>query len=104
MDNELQKALKANSEAQELGHPEFIRRALQFYLRVNEQAKIRHQYQKGYCDADLTELALEMQDWGMSKYGPNLEIAATSISTNSKGQIKPDLSSFLAERMLFPCS
>lgn len=63
LDDKLNDALNENSEARKLGRAEFIRQALLFYLRVTEQAKIRRQYQKGYANADLTELALEMKDW-----------------------------------------
>lgn len=63
LDHKLNDALNENSEARKLGHVEFIRQALPFYLRVTEEARIRRQYQKGYGSADLTKLALEMQDW-----------------------------------------
>ena len=63
LDDALKDALQGNPMAQKLGYDEFIRRALRFYLRVNEQAAIRRQYQEGYGNADLTELALEMNDW-----------------------------------------
>ena len=63
LDDELVNALKDNSEAQELGEVEFVRHALRFYLRVKEEAEIRRQYQSGYGNADLSELALEMKDW-----------------------------------------
>jgi hypothetical protein len=42
---------------------EFVRCVLHFYLRLYEETEIRRQYQKGYGEADLTELALEMKDW-----------------------------------------
>ncbi len=63
LDKELVKALKANPEAQKLGAAEFVRRAVHFYLRLHSEMEIRRKYQKGYGDADLTTLALEMKDW-----------------------------------------
>ncbi len=63
LDQDLARALQSNAEAQELGVPEFVRRAVRFYLRLCEEGEIRRLYQKGYGEADLTELALEMKDW-----------------------------------------
>jgi hypothetical protein len=63
LDHDLAKSLQANSQAQNLGLAEFVRRAVLFYVRLNEEMEIRRQYQKGYGDADLTALALEMKDW-----------------------------------------
>jgi repressor of nif and glnA expression len=63
LDNELARALQANAEVQKLGLSGFIERAVRFYLRLYEEMEIRRQYQKGYGEADLTELALEMKDW-----------------------------------------
>ena len=63
LDHDLARALQTNAEAQKLGVPEFVRRAVHFYLRLYEEIEIRRQYQKGYGEADLTELALEMKDW-----------------------------------------
>lgn len=63
LDKDLMQALQKNAEAQKLGIAEFVRRAVHFYLRLNEEQEIRRQYQKGYGEADLTELALEVKDW-----------------------------------------
>lgn len=63
LDNNLQQALQANAEAQKIGVPEFVRRAVSFYLHRCEEANIRQSYQKGYGEADLTDLELEMKDW-----------------------------------------
>jgi hypothetical protein len=70
LDNELAKTLQSNAEAQELGITEFVRRAVRFYLRLGEEMEIRRQYQKGYGEADLTELALEMKDWEEEQVWP----------------------------------
>lgn len=63
LEHDLAKALQTNAEAQKLGVPEFVHRAVHFYLRLSEEMEIRRQYQKGYGEADLTELALAMKDW-----------------------------------------
>lgn len=63
LDNDLIEALQKNQEAQRIGFSEFVGRAVRFYLRLREEAAIRRQYQKGYGEVDLTELALEMKDW-----------------------------------------
>ena len=63
LDHTLAKALQTNAEAQKLGIPEFVHRAVHFYLHLYQEMEIRRQYQKGYGQADLTELALEMKDW-----------------------------------------
>lgn len=63
LDDDLTRALQANAEVQKLGLSEFIERAVRFYLRLYEEMEIRRQYQKGYGEADLTDLALEMKDW-----------------------------------------
>jgi repressor of nif and glnA expression len=70
LDHDLVKALQANTEAQTLGVPEFVRHAVRFYLRLFEEMEIRRQYQKGYGKADLTELALEMKDWEEEQVWP----------------------------------
>jgi uncharacterized protein YecE (DUF72 family) len=49
---------------------EFVRCVLHFYLRLHEEIEIRRQYQKGYGEADLTELALEMKDWEEEQVWP----------------------------------
>lgn len=63
LDDDLLRTLQANSDAQKMSQAELIRHALQFYFRVHEEAEIRQQYQSGYGNAELTELALEMKDW-----------------------------------------
>ncbi len=63
LDSDLAQTLQVNVEAQKPGLAEFVRRAVLFYVRLNEEMEIRRQYQKGYGEADLTELALEMKDW-----------------------------------------
>jgi hypothetical protein len=63
LDHDLARDLQANPEAQNLGVPEFVQRAVRFYLRRCEELEIRRQYQKGYGGADLTDLELEMKDW-----------------------------------------
>jgi hypothetical protein len=70
LDHDLAKTLQTNAEAQELGLSEFVRRAVRFYLRLSEEREIRRQYQKGYGEADLTELALEMKDWEEEQVWP----------------------------------
>ena len=70
LDHDLAKALQTNAEAQKLGLSEFVRRAVHFYLRLYEEMEIRRQYQKGYGEADLTELALEMKDWEEEQVWP----------------------------------
>lgn len=63
LDANLQQALQANAEAQKIGVPELVRRAVSFYLRRYEEAEIRQKYQKEYGEADLTDLEFEMKDW-----------------------------------------
>jgi metal-responsive CopG/Arc/MetJ family transcriptional regulator len=70
LDDDLAKALQNNAEAKRLGLSEFIQRATRFYLRLYEEMEIRRQYQKGYGEADLTELALEMKDWEEEQVWP----------------------------------
>lgn len=70
LDNDLVKTLQTNTEAQKLGVSEFVRHAVHFYLRLYEEMEIRRQYQKGYGEADLTELALEMKDWEEEQVWP----------------------------------
>ncbi|GEM_PF-5787466 len=53
-----------------LGVPEFVRHAVRFYLRLFEEMEIRRQYQKGYGEANLTALALEMKDWEEEQVWP----------------------------------
>lgn len=70
LDNDLAKTLQTSAEAQKLGVSEFVRRAVRFYLRLYEEMEIRRRYQKGYGEADLTELALEMKDWEEEQVWP----------------------------------
>ena len=63
-------SLPTNAEAQKLGISEFVRRAVSFYLRLYEEMETRRQYQKGYGEADLTELALAMKDWEEEQVWP----------------------------------
>ncbi len=70
VDNSLLKALQTRAEAQKLDVSEFVRRAVYFYLRRCEEAEIRQKYQKGYGEADLTELDLEMKDWEEEQVWP----------------------------------
>jgi hypothetical protein len=39
-------------------------------MGAGAQMEIRRQYQKGYGEADLTELALEMKDWEEEQVWP----------------------------------
>lgn len=66
----LARDLKANPEAQKLGVPEFVQRAVRYYLRRCEELEIRRQYQTGYGGADLNELELEMKDWEEERVWP----------------------------------
>ncbi len=45
--------------------------------------EIRQQYQKGYGEADLTELALEMKDWEEEQVWPEpcAAVAKTRLTT-----------------------
>lgn len=70
LDQELAQTLQTNAEAQKLGLSEFVRHAVRFYLRLCEEREIRRQYQKGYGEADLTQLALEMKDWEEEQVWP----------------------------------
>jgi hypothetical protein len=70
LDHDLAETLQTNAEAQKLGLTEFVRHAVSFYLRLCEEMEIRRQYQKGYGEADLTELALEMKDWEEEQVWP----------------------------------
>jgi hypothetical protein len=88
LDNDLAKTLQSNAEAQELSISEFVRRAVRFYLRLCEEMEIRRQYQKGYDEADLAELALEMKDWEEEQVWPESWDAAISTSAISKNLIK----------------
>lgn len=63
LDDDLIQTLRTNAEAQKLGLSNFVRHAVSFYLHLSEEMEIRRQYQKGYGEADLTALALEMKDW-----------------------------------------
>lgn len=63
LDHDLIQTLRTNAEAQKLGLSNFVRHAVSFYLHLCEEMEIRRQYQKGYGEADLTALALEMKDW-----------------------------------------
>lgn len=63
LDRELLATLQINPQAQKLGAQEFIQRAVRFYLGLYREMEIRQQYQKGYGEANLSELALEMKAW-----------------------------------------
>lgn len=72
LDRDLIAALQINPCAQKLGAQEFIQRAVRFYLNLYQEMEIRQQYQKGYGEANLSELALEMKDWEEEQVWPEV--------------------------------
>ena len=70
LDTKLADALKSGAQAEQLAIPDFVLRAIRFYLYIKREQRIREQYEKGYGAVDLTELALEMKDWESEQVWP----------------------------------
>jgi hypothetical protein len=73
IDGDLAKAIQKNTEAQKLGVSQFILRAVRFYLSRSDGKKdmeIRRKYHRGYGNADLTALSLEMKEWEEEQVWP----------------------------------
>lgn len=73
IEGDLAKALQKNTEAQKLGVSQFILRAVRFYLSRSDNKKeleISRKYRKGYGNADLTKLSLEMKEWEEEQIWP----------------------------------
>jgi len=73
IEGDLAKALQKNTEAQKLGVSQFILRAVRFYLSRSDNKRdleIRRKYRKGYGNADLTKLSLEMKEWEEEQIRP----------------------------------